>query len=239
MSVDLAPPVVASPEMAEVCAEMVDHVRLLSARGWTPATSSNFSCRVPGHDDVIAITKSGIDKAFFKAGDMMIVDREGERLWPEGVRSSAETPLHVAIYDLFDAGAVLHTHSVNATAVSLRHGPSGVLTFSGLELLKGFRGITTHETSVDVPIFPNDQDMDRLAAVVRPRISGHPIFGFLIAGHGLYTWGHTIGEARRHLEVFEFLFELDLRLQEHQSIVSWQIQEGVDHGSPVHSRRKA
>lgn len=211
MSIEMAPLAVGSPELAALAHEMVENVRLLSARGWTPATSSNFSSRIPGYDDAIAITKSGVDKAFFAADDLMIVDREGVRVWPDGVRSSAETPLHVAIYDLFDAQAVLHTHSVNATAVSLRHGPAGTLTFAGLELLNGFAGITTHETSVEVPIFANDQDMDRLSELVRSQVAGKPIFGFLIAGHGLYTWGESIRAARRHLEVFEFLFELQLK----------------------------
>jgi methylthioribulose-1-phosphate dehydratase len=201
---------------------MVETVRMLSARGWTPATSSNFSALVPGFDDVIAITRSGVDKAFFSADGMMVVDREGARVWPDGVRSSAETPLHVAIYDLFGAQSVLHTHSVNATAVSLLFGEAGLVTFSGLELLKGFRGITTHETSVEVPIFPNDQDMERLSAVVRHDLPGRPVRGFLVGGHGLYTWGQSIAEARRHVEVFEFLFELQLRM------------EGL-HGSANHS----
>jgi methylthioribulose-1-phosphate dehydratase len=222
MSRSTIPPAVNSPAFAEVCAQMVETVRLLSRRGWTPATSSNFSALVPGFDDVIAITKSGVDKSFFSADGMMVVDREGARVWPEGVRSSAETPLHVAIYELFGAQAVLHTHSVNATAVSLLFGEAGLVTFSGLELLKGFRGITTHETSVEVPIFPNDQDMERLSAVVRHDLPGRPVRGFLVGGHGLYTWGQSIAEARRHVEVFEFLFELQLRM------------EGL-HGSANHS----
>ena len=77
-------------------------------------------------------------------------------------------------------------------------------------------------TCVDVPIFPNDQDMERLADVVRRQISGTSLFGFLVSGHGLYTWGQSIREARRHLEVFEFLFELQLRME-------------VLHGSPENS----
>jgi methylthioribulose-1-phosphate dehydratase len=222
MSIQVSPPIAASREFADVSAELAETVRYLSAKGWTPATSSNFSVRIPEHDDAIAISKSGIDKAFFSTADVMIVDGRGERVWPDGVRSSAETPLHIAIYDLFGASAVLHTHSMNATVASLLFGKAGGLAFAGLELLKGFRGITTHETSVDVPIFPNDQDMERLSGVVRHELRGKDVRGFLIEGHGLYSWGQTIGEARRHLEVFEFLFELQLRM------------EGL-HGSPHYS----
>ncbi len=202
-----------SPAFAEVCTTMVETVRLLSFRGWTPATSSNFSSRVPGYDDLFAVTQSGVDKAAFRREHVMLVDRAGQTIWPDGARSSAETPIHAAAYDLFGAGAVVHIHSVNATAISLLHAAAGSIRFAGLELLKGFHGITTHETSVNVPIYSNDQDMDRFAAMIRRELAGKDLLGFLIAGHGLYTWGQDLGEARRHAEVFEFLFELTFRME--------------------------
>ena len=38
----------------------------------------------------------------------------------------------------------------------------------------------------------------------------HPdVHGYLIAGHGLYTWGRTVDDALRHVEAFEFLFECE------------------------------
>jgi ribulose-5-phosphate 4-epimerase/fuculose-1-phosphate aldolase len=35
-----------------------------------------------------------------------------------------------------------------------------------------------------------------------------PFHGFLLSGHGLYTWGRDLAEARRHIEIHEFLFEV-------------------------------
>jgi methylthioribulose-1-phosphate dehydratase len=32
--------------------------------------------------------------------------------------------------------------------------------------------------------------------------------GFLLRGHGLYTWGANQADARRHVEIFEFLLEV-------------------------------
>jgi methylthioribulose-1-phosphate dehydratase len=208
-----APAVEHSPAFAAISAELVETVWFLSAKGWTPATSSNFSARIPGYDGMIAISRSGVDKARFAGDDVMIVDRAGHNVWPEQAKSSAETLIHTAIYDLFDPGAVLHTHSVNATAFSLVQGKQRSVTFSGLELLKGLSGITTHEASVEVPIFPNDQDMVRFSGMLRQALPGKAAYGFLISGHGLYTWGQTLAEARRHLEVFEFLFELAFRME--------------------------
>ncbi len=208
-----APPIVRDRAYAAVCSAMVETVRLLSARGWTPATSSNFSARVPGYEAGFAVTRSGVDKAMFAAEHVMLVDNAGRTVWPEGARASAEAPVHAVAYERYGAGAVVHTHSVNATAVSLRHAAKGAVRFAGLELLKGFRGISTHETSVTVPIYPNDQDMERFAAMLRAQPLREDLYGFLIAGHGLYTWGQDLGEARRHAEVFEFLFELTFRME--------------------------
>jgi methylthioribulose-1-phosphate dehydratase len=205
--------VVDSPAFIVTRHALVETIRFLNGHGWTPATSSNFSARIPGFDDALAITQSGVDKAAIQESDVMIVDRQGRNVWPELAKSSAETLIHTAIYDLYAPGAVLHTHSVTATAFSLKRSQSEAVTFAGLELLKGFSGITTHDTSIEVPIFPNDQDMERFSGMLRQELADRTIYGFLIVGHGLYTWGPTIADARRHLEVFEFLFELALRME--------------------------
>jgi methylthioribulose-1-phosphate dehydratase len=202
-----------SSEFFRVRDELVESVRFLNAKGWTPATSSNFSARIPGQDEVVAISRSGVDKAAFTSTDVILVDGEGRVVWPEGAKASAETLIHLAVYELYRPGAVLHTHSVHGTAYSLLHVPEGLGCFSGLELLKGLAGVTTHETTVEVPIFPNDQDMLRLAGLITRELTRNPVQGFLIEGHGLYTWGATVAEARRHVEVFEFLFEHALLME--------------------------
>ena len=207
-----------SQAFAAIRAELAETARFLSMHGWTPATSSNFSALVPGREDAIAISRSGVDKARFDAADVMLVDRAGRALWPNGMKSSAETLIHTAIYDLFSVGAVLHTHSLNATALSLQARRTGHLVFGGLELLKGFSGIATHETRLEVPVFANDQEMPRFAAMLRAELPDRAPYGFLMAGHGLYTWGQTVGDARRHIEVFEFLFELAIRMGRYDGI---------------------
>ena len=90
----------------------------------------------------------------------------------------------------------------------------GSLRIAGYEMLKGLEGIGTHDTFVEVPVFANTQDMTDLAARVRHRFAGldwsaarPPVHGFLLSRHGLYTWGRDLAEARRHVEIHEFLFE--------------------------------
>ncbi|MCS3904037.1 methylthioribulose-1-phosphate dehydratase [Methylohalomonas lacus] len=188
---------------------LADAGRQLYQLGMVPATSGNFSARLDA--ERIAITVSGRHKGHLSADDIMLVDGLGQSL--DGRRASAETALHIQIYQRFgDAGAVLHPHSVHATLLSrLLDGP---LELSDYELLKAFPGFTTHESHLTVPVFNNDQDIDRLAAEVDAWMdSAGPIHGYLIRGHGFYTWGGSVADAMRHVEAFEFLFKCELMLQ--------------------------
>jgi methylthioribulose-1-phosphate dehydratase len=111
---------------------------------------------------------------------------------------------------------VLHTHSVNSTVLSrlISNNPGGDLILEGLEVLKAFPGITTHSTRVVIPVFANDQDMERLSTQVALRLGeANMAPGYLIAGHGLYAWGDSVQSALRHLEALEFLFACELEMR--------------------------
>ena len=186
--------------------------RKLGALGLTPATSSNFSMRLDA--DHLAITISGRDKGALSADDIMVVDRDGKAVGTTA-RPSAETLLHTQIYARFpEANAVLHTHSRTQTVASRLYSKEGVIRFEGYELQKAIAGHTTHESQLDLPVFPNTQHMPELVAKVDTWIdAGKPLYGYLIDGHGIYTWGRDMAETERHIEAFEFLLncELDLR----------------------------
>jgi methylthioribulose-1-phosphate dehydratase len=126
-------------------------------------------------------------------------------------RPSAETLLHVQIYRRFaEAAAVLHPHTVNATLLSQL--ADDALELQDYELLKAFAGVDTHACRVLVPVFDNDQDIAHLAARVDAFMDANPVIhGYLIRGHGFYTWGRSVEDALRHVEAFEFLFECEIR----------------------------
>jgi methylthioribulose-1-phosphate dehydratase len=191
-------------------AELVEAGRLLFQRGMVPATSGNLSARLG--DGSLAITVSGRHKGRLCEEDIMRVDPDGRSL--DGRRPSAETLLHCQIYRrLATTGAVLHPHSVSATVLSRL--ADGDIVLAGYELLKAFPGVSSHDCSLTVPIFPNDQDIPRLAAAVEAWMERHRLLpGYLIAGHGFYTWGRDVEEALRHVEALEFLFECELRMRE-------------------------
>ncbi|WP_133478539.1 methylthioribulose 1-phosphate dehydratase [Cognatilysobacter segetis] len=200
------------PQRLAACAdEIATNVRELAERGWTPATSSNFSERMDAAH--VAITVSGRDKGRLTRDDIMVVDLQGRPVATDR-RSSAETLLHTQLYARFaDVGCVLHTHSINQTVASRLYARDGAIRLAGYELLKAFSGNTTHEAAIDLPVLPNSQDMPELAARVESLLDAGPLWGYLIDGHGLYAWGRDMADARRHLEAFEFLLACELELR--------------------------
>ncbi|MBT6920240.1 MAG: methylthioribulose 1-phosphate dehydratase [Planctomycetaceae bacterium] len=202
--------------------------REFHSRCWSLGTSSNYSVITRREPIELLITASGKDKSSLTDNDFVSVDAAGNLLNRNSTgkqgnssRSSAETLLHCLIAECVpDAGAILHTHSVWGTTLSRRalqpNQSLGTLRIEGYEMLKGLEGIKTHESTVDVPVFQNSQDMTELSVRIRKVLQpfsgseseSRPLHGFLLAGHGLYTWGKSLAEARRHIEIFEFLFEV-------------------------------
>lgn len=193
----------------QLAQEIIEAGRFLYDRGWSPATSSNYSTRLTASEALLTV--SGKHKGQLGPDDVLATDLDGNSLEP-GKKPSAETLLHTQLYRWKpEIGAVLHTHSVNATVLS-RLTLADSLVFADYELQKAFSGISTHETQVLIPIFDNDQDIARLAAKVQPWLDQHPdCVGYLIRGHGLYTWGPRMSDALRQVEAFEFLFECELK----------------------------
>jgi methylthioribulose-1-phosphate dehydratase len=181
------------------------------SRGWTLGTSGNFSV-VTSRDPLrLAITASGRDKRTLRPADILIVDADGRVAADAEAagRPSAETLLHVTIAQRRQAGAILHTHSVWSTILSGAHAAAGGLAIEGYEMLKGLQGVTTHEHREWIPILDNDQDIPRLAKVADAALVEHPeAHALLLRQHGMYTWGDTLAEAERHVEILEFLFEV-------------------------------
>ena len=196
------------PEPAATIADALVAVgRRFYARGWVMGTSGNFSAVVSENPLRLAITASLLDKGALDPSHILHIGEDGMVVSGTG-RPSAETLLHLEIVRRRGACAVLHTHSVWGTVLSDSHGPDGGLGIEGYEMLKGLDGVCTHAHREWVPIVANDQDMTRLARVVGETLDQHPTaHAILLHRHGLYTWGASLAEAVRHVEILEFMFE--------------------------------
>lgn len=195
----------AQSEKETLCAT----ARWCHARGWVPATSGNFSIRA-GH--AMWITPSGIDKGALQPENLLEADLEG-RVPADSPRPSAETVLHVVLYrQRAETRAILHVHSIWNTILSAQFAASGYVPLEGYELLKALSGVETHMHLERVPVIDNSQDYAALAHAFEDALATHPAaHGVLLNRHGLYTWGQSVAEARRHLEALEFLFEVEGR----------------------------
>ena len=190
----------------ESARELVEAGRVLYELGMVPATSGNFSARVG--EDRIAITVSGVHKGQLNISDIMQINSSGQS--GDGRRPSAETRLHLQIYRRYpDAAVILHHHSLYATLLSQL--VANEIVLAGYELLKAFPDIDTHETRLQLPVFENSQDISMLACQVDSYMDvNSPVFGYLIRGHGLYTWAESVATALKYVEAFEFLFKCEL-----------------------------
>ena len=192
----------------DAAARLVRIGQRFDTRGWVSGTSGNFSVVLDEEPLRLAITRSGTHKGELTIGDILEVGDEGSSIGTAVGTPSAETRLHVAIVHARPAAAVLHTHSIWSTQLSDRLSTRGGVAIQGYEMLKGLSGVTTHEHREWIPILENDQDMVRLAERVTATLHERPdCHAFLLKRHGLYTWGATVPEAVRHVEIVEFLLE--------------------------------
>jgi methylthioribulose-1-phosphate dehydratase len=191
--------------------ELVKIVNIFHDRGLSPATSTNYSFRLSENKDLFVISQSGVDKSEFQPGHLMVINNHAESVYDSNLKPSAETFIHIVVYETFkDINAILHTHSLNATFLSMKE-KKNFLEFEDLELLKGLEGNQTHELKETLPIFPNSQDIKALSKQIGAYLKLNPnTHGLILKGHGLYTWGKDLKTAKRHVETYEYLFQYKL-----------------------------
>ena len=192
---------------SEIAAKLAATAKALHARGWLSGTSGNLSAVVQTEPLLLAMSPSGVDKGELTAEQVLLVD-EGARVINGGRKPSDETLLHLEIVKQRQAGAVLHTHSIWNTILSDMFADEHGVAIEGYEMLKGLEGVRTHEHREWLPIICNSQDMRELAATIRLVLTEHSnAHGLLLNKHGLYSWGKDLREAKRHIEILEFLLE--------------------------------
>jgi methylthioribulose-1-phosphate dehydratase len=196
------------PGHATLARQLVAVGRDFYARGWMLGTSGNLSAVSASEPLRLAITASGAHKGALTSAQILQVDESGAVTRGTG-RPSDETRLHLTTVRIRGAGAVLHTHSVWSTLLSERFARDGRLPIEGFEMLKGLAGVRTHDHCEELPVIDNSQDMEALSSYFAEALERYPAaHGVLLRRHGLYTWGRDLDEARRHVEILEFLLEV-------------------------------
>jgi methylthioribulose-1-phosphate dehydratase len=160
----------------------------------------------------LCITAAGNAKGTLDETNFLELDDDAEIVQGFG-RPSDETMLHLSIYRLKPrARCILYSHSVPGMLLSDTNFVDGSISLQGYEVLKGLAGVSSHEHTERVPIVENSNDQIALSHVIENVLLENPaVHGIYIRRNGLYTWGETVEEARRNVEIFEFLFEVAAR----------------------------
>jgi len=196
--------------LQEIKQQVAATIRMYHERGWSPATSTNYSFR--DSENTIWVSRSGVDKSQFSENDFITVDLSGIPTGDfVGIKPSAETLIHCIIYELFpETKVILHSHSVYPVLISMIR--QDEVVFRGYEVQKGFAGEMTHDASVEIPIFNNTQDMHSFAALMKQEVAKMNHHSFIIRKHGTYAWGTSLFETKRHLETLEYLCQMEVEL---------------------------
>ena len=198
--------------IVELCRQFYD-------LGWVSGTGGGISIR---EGDRVYMAPSGVQKERLKPEDLYELDLEGRVIAaPAGVtKLSACSPLFFNAFRLRDAGAVLHSHSMNAMLATLCF--ERELRVTHLEMMKGIRGTGFHDELV-VPIIPNTAHEHELAGSMADAIEAYPTsHAVLVKRHGVYVWGRDWVEAKTHAECYDYLFEAAVKMR----------QLGVDPSAP-------
>ena len=177
---------VESPPTSQVRNLIVDLCRQFYAKGWASGTGGGISIR---HKDRIFMAPSGVQKERLHPADIFVLDMEGNVLEHPGnqLKCSECKPLFMNAYKLRNAGAVLHSHSINAMLATWLY--DGHFRVSNLEMQKGISGVGAFDV-LEIPIIPNtpleSQLTDSLKAAMEANPKSHAV---LVRGHGVYVWG--------------------------------------------------
>jgi methylthioribulose-1-phosphate dehydratase len=201
-----------------IAKELKDIADNFTQKGWLPATAGNLSIKLSDDPLVFGVTASGKDKENLQLEDILAVDRDCKPIEPTKLRPSAETIIHSRIYQETDAGSVLHVHTVYNNLLSELYFHEGKVVISDMELIKGL-DIWEEGASIEIPIIENYADIPKLAEEIGRRLDSR-VPGVLIRKHGIYAWGKTPFEAKRHVEALEFMFHYHFLLQSLQRSVT-------------------
>ena len=193
-----------------VRALLCEMLSLFYEKGWVAGTGGGICAALDG--ETLLMAPSGVHKERVAPDDLFVVDRHGRVVRPPsapGLRLTECSAIFCAVAERRGAGSVMHSHALSAVlAADLAEGADR-LPIRQLEMLKGIRGCTNADAHA-VPVIDNTAREPELVGRIR-EVLDQPEFArsacVLVRDHGAYIWGEDLWEAKRHAEVYHFLFE--------------------------------
>jgi len=180
-------------------------------RGWVSGTGGGI-CG-PTQDGNLFLAPTGVHKELVRPDDFFVVSPADGRVLRQpktaGLRPSECNSIFCLIWRERGARSIAHSHSLSAVLAGDLAADGDNLTISELEMLKGIRGLSNRDVH-RVPVIDNTAREPELVAqlsgvLADERFAGS--FAVLVRDHGAYIWGADVWEAKRHVEVYQFLFD--------------------------------
>jgi methylthioribulose-1-phosphate dehydratase len=190
---------------------LVELLGAFHARGWVSGTGGGICGPAAGGGLLLAPT--GVHKERVRTDEFFTVDpADGQILrGPDNdtLRPSECNSIFCLAARERGARSVVHSHALSAVLVGDLAGERDHVEIRDLEMLKGIRGVGNRDVHL-LPVIRNTPREPELVDDLR-RVLDDPrfqsTFGVIVADHGAYIWGDDVWEAKRHTEVYHFLFE--------------------------------
>eukprot|EP00606_Chrysophyceae_sp_TOSAG23-5_P000395 GSChrysophyteH2.ASY1.ANO1.287.1 assembled CDS len=202
-----------------------DLCRVFFTAGWVTGTGGSISIR---HGDRIYMTPSGVQKERISPDELFVLDVDGNilatpkrkpRFTP---KLSDCSPLFLHAFKQRNAGAVLHSHAVSSNLITSICEGQNAFRISHQEMIKGLAGHGYFD-ELSIPIIENTAHEHELADALGECIANNPkTSAVLVRRHGIYVWGKSWEEAKRHSECIHYLFDVALNMH----------KMGLDFNSP-------
>ncbi len=158
----------------------------------------------------IVIKPSGVAYERMTAGDMLVLDGDGNQI--EGkLKPSSDAPTHVALYKQFKGiGGVVHTHSEWATSWAQAGLPLPPFGTTHADYFYGAvpcaRPLTKEEVEGDYELNTGNVIVETFSGLDHLAIPG-----VLVHGHGPFTWGKDGADAVHNSVVLEEVAKMAFR----------------------------
>ncbi len=190
-------------------ASLAEIGRSFYQRGWVFGTSGNFSAVVSERPLRLAITPTGLDKGALDADQFLEIDEAARVVRGNGTAFGGDgtPPCHRA--HSRGRRGIAHAFAVEHACFPTFSRPMApwrskdsrcsraCAASTPMSIAKSFRSSRIARTSLNW--------LSKSKSLLKRDPAVH---GFLLRRHGLYTWGKDLAEAKRHVEVLEFLLEI-------------------------------
>jgi methylthioribulose-1-phosphate dehydratase len=190
---------------------LVELLGVFYTKGWVSGTGGGI-CG-PADGGALLLAPTGVHKERIRTNEFFTVDPADGRVLLAPDDPSLRPSECNAIFSLAarerGARSVVHSHALSAVLTGDLATDVDHVAIRDLEMLKGIRGLGNR----DVHLLPVIRNTPREAELVEQltRVLGDPrfqnAFAVVVQDHGAYIWGDDVWEAKRHTEVYHFLFE--------------------------------